>query len=307
MKWVIKTNALLLLALWLAACAPRTEAPTPTVAVLTPAIEATATDAPPAPPVATATLPPTPSPTTPPTDTPAPSPTPEPSPTSEPEQDHPEEAILILEPGPGSRLVSPAVIAGEADPTFEQNLVIEIISVELGQLALEPVTIQAELGERGPFWAEVSFEVTGEVQAFIQVYTTSARDGGVTHLSSVGVLLSESGPQEIRPVDLHAERIEIHTPQTSDTISGGRLVVEGWALASFEQHLLVELLDEDGEVIAFEPVTVQAPDLGFPGSYRAELSYSLAQPGPGRVVVRDPSVAFEGDMHLNSVEVRLEP
>jgi hypothetical protein len=34
---------------------------------------------------------------------------------------------------------------------------------------------------------------------------------------------------------------------------------------------------------------------------------SVSEPGPGRVVVRNPSPAFGGDLHLNSVEVNLEP
>jgi hypothetical protein len=47
--------------------------------------------------------------------------------------------------------------------------------------------------------------------------------------------------------------------------------------------------------------------MGQPGQFRAELNYSLDAPQAGRVVVRDPSAAFEGDVHLSSVELRLEP
>lgn len=219
----------------------------------------------------------------------------------------PEEAILITEPGPGSRLTSPLRVRGIADPTFEQTLVIRLVLADGTELALTPVIIQAELGQRGPFEAEIPFTVTGEQQAFIQVYTTSARDGGVTHLSALGVTLAEAGPTDIRPVTDFSERIVIYTPALGSAISGGVAHVEGFALASFEQHLLAEVVDENGKVIGFAPLTVNAPDLGIPGPFVVDIPYTLAAPGPGRIVIRDPSPAFDGDVHLSSVEVNLAP
>jgi hypothetical protein len=92
-----------------------------------------------------------------------------------------------------------------------------------------------------------------------------------------------------------------------ETISGGTVTVTGVALASFEQTLVVELLDEAGQVLTLEPVIVNAPDLGQPGPFSIALPYEVAGSMPGRVVVRDPSPAFGGDVHLASVEVTLAP
>jgi hypothetical protein len=47
--------------------------------------------------------------------------------------------------------------------------------------------------------------------------------------------------------------------------------------------------------------------MGQPGDFNVELSYSLSQAGPGRIVVLDPSPAFGGPVHLASVEVELRP
>lgn len=217
------------------------------------------------------------------------------------------EAILILEPGPGSRVTSPVRVAGEADPTFEQNLAVRILPLDGSQLALEPATIAAELGERGPFALEIPFSVQEEQQALIQVFASSARDGGVTHLSSVMVTLLPEGDAEVVPATPHPERITITTPEVADTVSGGVVHVEGVALASFEQTLVVELLDAEGDVVASEPVIVDAPDLGEPGPFSIDLPYAVATAGPGRIVVRDPSPALDADVHLSSVEITLEP
>jgi hypothetical protein len=219
-----------------------------------------------------------------------------------------EEAILISQPGPGSRIVnSPLRVEGVADPTFEQNLVIRLLLADGTELVMTPTTIQTELGNRGPFTVDVPFTVSGEQQAFVQVYATSARDGGITHLASVGLTLADSGEEQIVPVDPHPERIQISQPALGATISGGTVTVTGVALASFEQTLVVELLDEAGQVLTLEPVIVNAPDLGQPGPFSIELAYEVAASMPGRVVVRDPSPAFGGDVHLASVEVTLAP
>jgi hypothetical protein len=221
--------------------------------------------------------------------------------------DLPDEAILILEPGPGSRLVSPIHVAGEADSTFEQSLVIRLVGDDGSELALVPVQIAAEMGQRGPFEADIAFSTDQERQAFIQVYTTSPRDGGVTHLAATGVLLLADGEPQIITRVPQPEQIVIFTPGLSEVVRGGVVHVSGFALASFEQTLLVEVLDADGNVVGAAPVIVDAPDLGQPGPFEVDLDYTVVTPGPGRIVVRDISPAFGGDTHLSSVEIDLEP
>ena len=112
-----------------------------------------------------------------------------PSPTAPHGPEGSEEAILILEPGPGSRLTSPARVAGIADPTFEQTLVVRIVLDEGAELAVQPVTIAADISQRGTFEGDISFTVSEERNALIQVYDLSTRDGGIIHLASVGVIL----------------------------------------------------------------------------------------------------------------------
>jgi hypothetical protein len=219
----------------------------------------------------------------------------------------PAEAILILQPGPGSHLTSPIHIEGLADPTFEQTLAVRLVLADGTEVASLPATITAEIGQKGPFKAELVFNVPGGGNAFLQVYSQSARDGGVTHLASVGVTLISDGPATVVPVMPHPEDIAIVQPHPAQTVSGGSLHVEGIALASFEQTLLIELYDADGNLVASQPVIVTAPDLGQPGPFVADIAYAVATSGPGRVVVRDVSPAFGGDVHLASVEVDLNP
>jgi LysM repeat protein len=219
------------------------------------------------------------------------------------------EPILIREPANGSRVLNPVTIRGEADPTHEQHLDIRIYLADGTLLAESFTRIDAELGERGQFEAEVDFDVAGEENAFIQVFRTSARDGQITHLSSTGVTLASDGEEEILMQESEEQRVIITSPasQPVEVIAGGTAQVEGFGLASFEQTLVVEVQDEMGNVVGETPVIVDAPDLGEPGLFEAEVEYSIDSPQPGRIVVRDPSPAFGGDVYLTSVEVRLEP
>ena len=228
-------------------------------------------------------------------------------PEASPTPERPEEAIFIQEPGPGSQVTSPIRVAGVADPTFEQNLVVRVVLDDGTQLTEVPTIIQADVGQRGNFEVEVPISLDMQRNIFIQVYASSARDGGITHLSSTGVIFSPAGPENIVTSQPHPERIGIFQPRTGGTISGGVVHVEGFALASFEQSLLVEVLDADGNVVGSQPVIVQAPDLGQPGPFSADVPYTVAQSDAGRIVVRDISPAFGGDTHLSSVEITLEP
>jgi len=231
----------------------------------------------------------------------------------------PEEAILILAPGNGSRLVGQVHVEGIADSTFEQTLVIQVVlfPAEGGVdepeqvLAQQPVMIQAELGQRGPFAADVPFDLSGasDQPGEVRVYAASPRDGGITHLASAQVTLAASGESDLRAAGdrTHAERIVITAPSPAGVVAGGTAHVEGVGLASFEQNLVVELYDVEGVLIGSAPTTVAAVDMGVPGPFAVDVAYTLAVSGPGRIVVLDPSPAFGQTLHLASVEVQIEP
>lgn len=240
----------------------------------------------------------------PPTDTLAPAP----EPTEKPESARvPEDAILILEPGPGSRLTSPVRVRGIADPAFEQSLGIRIVLADGTELTAQPAMIAADLGERGPFEVEIPFSIAEEQNALIQVYDQSARDGGIIHLASVGVMLVTEGPVDIRPADPHPEDVHIIQPAFGDTISGGMLHVEGFGLASFEGTLVVEVYDVAGTLVGSGPLIVNSSEMGVPGPFSADVPYVVGEVGPGRIVVVDPLPVFDGISHIASVEITLGP
>lgn len=236
------------------------------------------------------------------------SPTPEPPVATEPvPAQGPAEAILILEPGPGSRLTSPLRVAGVADPTFEQHLLMRLVLDDGTEIASGPVIIQTELGTRGPFEGELVFTLAGERNALIQISSQSARDGGITHLASVGVTLVPTGPAQVLPAVPHFESLQITAPQPGDTATSGVVHVKGIGRASFEGTLVIEVYDEQGNLIGSLPVLADAPDMGLVGPFSADVPYTIAIAGFGRITVVDPLPAFDGIGHIASVELRLLP
>jgi Immunoglobulin-like domain of bacterial spore germination len=232
-----------------------------------------------------------------------------PVPSNMPAPEEPAEAIQIAAPGPGSRLVSPMTVRAVTTlPAFENTLTLRVL-LDDGTELIPPQAVIGSGPEGGPltFEATLTFDVTEERPAFLQAYLVSPRDGGVTHLTSVAVTIMPSGTADVRPAAEEAERLQILAPASGDSILGGLVHVEGIGVASFEQALLVEVQDAYGEVIGVQPVLVQAADFGLPGSFAADVTYTLTASGPGRVVVRDISPAHGGDVHRSSVEVNLAP
>lgn len=222
-------------------------------------------------------------------------------------QDRPQEAIMILEPGPGSRLTSPFTVRGVADPTFEQTLAARVVDASGSTWIEQPLMIQAPLGERGAFEGEMDLPVSEQTNVFLQVYATSARDGGITHLESVGLTLMPDGPPEIVQRSPYPERIVIYDPEPGQQISAGVVHVEGFGVASFEGTLVLELYDVGGAKLGSTPIIVESPDMGKPGQFSGDVSYSVTEEMPARLVVVDPLPTGNGVNHIASVEIQLAP
>ncbi len=229
------------------------------------------------------------------------------------------EVILILAPGLNSVVTSPVVVSGEADPTFEQNLVLKITGEDGLALVTRPTTIKAELGKRGPYKVDLTFRVAKDQPGRVAAYSTSAKDGGLEHFSSVEIRLIASGQAQIARSAAASEMLVISQPARNARISGGRFTLLGWSGPVFENTLNWVLCGEGGSgksdpfcgtvdnVLGRGVVMVQAPDVGKPGPFGIQLVYKISQPVGARLAVYFTSPRDGGLVHLASVPVRLEP
>ncbi len=230
-----------------------------------------------------------------------------------------QEAILILAPGLSSAVTSPVSVSGEADPTFEQNLVIQVSDENGAVLSTTPTTIQTEAGTRGPYSVDVAFSVAADQPGRISVFSASARDGGLVHLASVEVTLLAGGTAAINPAAPHDEVHQIFQPNLLETATGGHVHLEGFSEYVFESTLNLALCGEGGSgapdplcgttdnVLATGIAMLQAPDVGQPGPFATDLLYSVTGPVRARLVVYSVSARDGGILHLASREITVAP
>lgn len=229
------------------------------------------------------------------------------------------EAILILAPGPGSAVTSTIHVAGEADSTFEQSLVILVTDAEGKFLSITPAHIAAELGQRGQFIADVPVTVLANQPGRISVYAVSPRDGGLTHLAGVEVNLLAAGAASLVPAQLRVESLALFEPKLLATLSGGTVHLTGFSDYVFENQLGVVICGEGGtgerdlicgtkdNLLGAGGAYVNSPDLGQPGAFTGNVNYTVTKETRGRIVVYDTSPRDGGVTHLASVEVVLTP
>lgn len=229
------------------------------------------------------------------------------------------EAILISLPGFGSAITSPVTVQGQSRPTFEQNLVVAVYGESGELLGLAPTTLDSPAGSPGKFSTELTFTVASEQPGRVSVYETSAMDGGMVHLSSVEVTLRPSGAAQIIPAEFHFESIQIQFPAPNDELSGGTLTVSGYSDYYFESNLGLilcgeggsslpnELCGTDDNVLAAGNAMIDAPDMGQPGPFSGELSYSISAPTHARIIVFAASARDGGLLHVASIPVLLVP
>jgi hypothetical protein len=216
-------------------------------------------------------------------------------------------------------VVSPVTVEGFSGPTFEQTLAVAVTDMDGTVLAMQPATIQADIGQAGPFALSLEFSVTMDMPGRISVYDVSARDGGIVHLDSVPVTLLSSGLAEIVPTEPADETIRIDSPAFLEEISGGVLEVSGYSEYFFEANLGFTICGSGGEggphlicgttdnVIAEGYATIQSPDMGIPGPFSGTLAYDALPGTRARVVVFAASPMDGRIEHLSSVEVVLNP
>jgi hypothetical protein len=190
-------------------------------------------------------------------------------------------------------------------------------------LSLGATTIAAEMGQRGPFSAELPFslpaEAGGESPGLIRVYTTSPRDGGLVHLSSVPVFLQRAGQAAINPAGSEREFFAILSPGPGTTVSGGTLNLLGYSESVFEAQLNVAVCGEGGSgapdflcgtvdnILAEGMAMVQSPDLGQPGPFSTSITYQVSAPVQARVVLYNTSAQDGSVIHAYSLPVTLAP
>jgi LysM repeat protein len=100
-----------------------------------------------------------------------------------------QEAIIISAPVMNQAISSPVTVTGWGSG-FENNLAVDILDENGMVIGQGYATVDAEIGQIGPFTGEITFTMPAASQpGRVSVYSVSPRDGAVEHLASVSVVL----------------------------------------------------------------------------------------------------------------------
>ena len=217
----------------------------------------------------------------------------------------PIEQIVLTAPLPGQGVRGAIHIEGISDPTFEQQLGVLVRDANGNVVGSANARIQSDVGQRGRFSVEVPLSAALPPQrGRVIVYALSARDGGLVHLSSVGVQLNSDAAPSISQVDPNQrEAIVITEPSNGVTLHGSVKVV---AEVYYVSKLVVEVRGSNNQPVGRVTRQLTAAE-GLPAPLIVNVPLQVTVAQPGRIVVYALNANDGKTEHLNSVEVNLQP
>ncbi len=187
--------------------------------------------------------------------------------------------ITIDEPTQGAVLDidEPVVVRGSGAGLPEGNLVVEAIDSQGYLLDRQPATLRGSdvgTGGEGTWSVTLTIEVEPGTAGMIQAYARSAEDGSIIAGDRVDVSLGQT--EAVQPY------ITIESPKDGAGLDISKAVrVSGTGAGLPEGNLVVVAVDQDGDVLAEQPVTLQGSDVGTGGE--GTWSVELAVPASGQV------------------------
>ncbi len=232
-----------------------------------------------------------------------------PSPTPGPPQvGLPLEALAILEPGPGSQVVSPVRIVGYGGPSYQGRVRLRLIGEDGGVIASWVTYLQALPGLAGRFYTEMPFGIPLVAEAArLEVSTYELRSGLLGHMTSVNLVLLTAGSPRLIPALRGAEKLAIFAPRDGALVRGGSVTVRGGGWLDSDVPLVVDVLDRNGTVLGTASASVNAPNVGQVGAFEVTVHYEATFGQWGRIAVHEPATGIPGTLHFNSIEVFVQP
>jgi hypothetical protein len=155
---------------------------------------------------------------------------------------------------------------------------------------------------------QLDFEIP-TVSEFARLQVRSVDEfGRPLAISSVDLVLLTVGRAEIFPAAVTEEPFLVRAPARGATVTGGTLVVDGVAHPVNDSPVILELIDEAGQVLLSQQFNVAPPSGGMSHTpFHLELAYKVSASTPVRLVVRQEGSRIPGTLALNSQLLVLEP
>jgi hypothetical protein len=159
-------------------------------------------------------------------------------------------------------------------------------------------------------WAAPELPFTIDAVSEIARLQISSRDGfgRLEALTSVDLVLLSVGRDEVHPQAVTMEPYLIRSPDQGDTVSGGKLILEALARPINDSPVIVELLTDNGSVLASAQASVATPGGALSHTpFTLDINYEVKDATPVRLVIRQEGSRIPGTVALTSLTLILEP
>ena len=214
----------------------------------------------------------------------------------QPVVEDPELWISITEPVHGAVLGVPdaVVVKGQARGLFENNVVVQAMDSE-GNVLSEQATVTdaAEPGGTGNWSVEIVVPVKPGSEGLIFAFSNSPEDGSITASASVEVTYGADAEIE--------SKIEITEPKESQVIDiSAPFTVRGTGQGLFEGNVVVEAIDDGGNVLVQEAAVLSSEEPGGAGEWSVDLNVASDAVINGTIRAYSPSPA-DGSIMAESI------
>jgi len=215
-------------------------------------------------------------------------------------------AIQIDTPGEMSKLVSPIDLRGYVAPNLAGNTTIELVGEDGRTITRLTKQTESFFFQYARLSINVPYEIrSGGELARLQVRTEN-KNGFVTGLNSVHVLLLSLGVKEVNPSIGTLEVCLLRQPLPNATISGGEVTLAGEMRPYNNAPVIFEVTNAKGTVIGNRVIIFKPAD----GSYQkfsATIPYSVEQSTSGWLVVRQSDDRIPGMRYVYTQPITLAP
>lgn len=230
-----------------------------------------------------------------------------PTPTSTPLP--PPAGMFISRPGPFSKVTSPLLVHANTSPGADGLVWVELIGEDGRSLYQSRLNFASYSGRSISIAPEITFELQAPAELARLVISTRDRYGRIAALTSTDLILIQMGDDQIYESGYSREPYIVRAPLDGQIVGGGLVQVSALVRPVNENPLILELLDEQGNVLSSASL-----DLIFPTGdlshtpFDVTLAFTVAQPTHARLVLRQESVGrIPGTVALFSLELTLQP
>jgi hypothetical protein len=241
-----------------------------------------------------------------PTSSPSPMPT-QSSLDSPPPANVPPSGVQILNPGSGSKVISPFTLRASIKPGSDSVVRIELLG-EDGRLLMREVRDYPSLDTE---WVNMGSQISYGTNAVSETgrlqISVEDEHGRLKEISSVDLILLSLGTQDLyHPAD-QLENIVIESPQANTLIQGDTMRVSGLARPRSTQPLMIEIQTSDGRIVGTRQVAVTFSTGSIYGTFTIDVPFNVGTTNRVRLKVWEPGYIIPGIVDLSSLEVILSP